>query len=410
MGGIDLQRTGLAVAIGLLIGIQRGWQERGLRDGMRVAGIRTFTLVGLLGGLCGLMAANSGAIVLGLTFLAFALPFGFFEWQRARAARSASVTDLVAGLVTFALGAYATTGRMSVAAAAGVLTAAILAGRRVMHTFLRHLTWKELRAALALLVMTAVLLPALPDRPVDPWGALNPYQIWLMTVLVGAVCYLGYVAVRIGGEGKGLMFAGVMGGIATSTTVTWTFARLVRRDDALMWKVLPAILAAWVVSLLRMTTLAAALAPRLLAPLAAPIGAAALVLALLAIAGYRKGAAQSEHRLVLQDPFELSLLLRFTVMMAAILLAAKFFSSPSGLVAVGAASGLLDVDPVTLSAAEMSNAGLPTSAAVMTILAAGASNILAKTVLGFAFGGRRVGLWLTGAALAAMSAAMVVRL
>jgi len=405
-----LQRVGLAVAIGLLIGIQRGWQERGMRDGTRVAGIRTFTLIGLLGGLCGLLAANGGAIILGLSFLGFALPFGFFEWQRARTTHSVSVTNLTAGLVTFALGAYATTGRMSVAAAAGVLTAAVLAERRVMHAFLRRITWKELRAALALLVMTAVLLPALPDRPVDPWGALNPHQIWLMTVLVGAVCYLGYVAVRVGGEGKGLLFAGIMGGIATSTTVTWTFARLVRHDGQMTWKVLPAILAAWVVSLLRMTALAAALAPQLLAPLAAPVGAAALVLALLATVGYRKGATQSEHRLVLQDPFELSLLLRFTAMMAAILLAAKFFSSPSGLVSVGAASGLLDVDPVTISAAEMSKTGLATSAAVMTILAAAASNILAKTVLGFAFGGRRIGLWLTGAAVAAVVAAAVVSL
>jgi len=404
----DLQRAGLAVAIGLLIGIQRGWQAREKRDGSRVAGIRTFTLIGLLGGLCGLLGAQGGAIVLGLGFLSFALPFGFFEWKRAQAAHTVSVTDLVAGLVTFALGAYAAMGNMAVAAAAGVLTAAVLAERQVMHAFLRHITWKELRAALALLVMTAVLLPALPDRPVDPWGALNPHQIWLMTVLVGAVCYLGYIAVRVGGEGKGLLFAGIMGGIATSTTVTWTFARLVRRDERLAWKVLPAILAAWVVSLLRMSALAVALAPSLLAPLAAPIAAASAMLLVLAVLGYRKGAAVPEHHLALQDPFELPLLLRFTAMMAAILLAAKIFSSPSGLVTVGAISGLLDVDPVTISAAQMSNAGLPGSAAAMTILAAGASNLLAKTVLGFAFGGRRLGLWLAGAALVSAVAAVAV--
>lgn len=401
----DFQRAALAGAIGLLIGIQRGWQEREQRDGARVAGIRTFTLIGFLGGLCGLLARTAGPAVLGLGFLAFAIPFAAFEWQRARAANSVSVTGLVTGLVTFALGAYAATGRMSLAAAAGVLTAALLAERRVMHAFLRRITWKELRAALALLVMTAVLLPALPDRAVDPWGALNPYQIWLMTVLVGGVCYLGYAAVRIGGEQKGLMFAGIAGGITTSTTVTWTFARLLRRNPGEFWNVLPAILSAWVVSLARMTALAAGVAPQLLVPLAAPLGAAAAVLLIAAIFCYRKGGARPGRHLILQDPLELALLLRFTVMMAAILLAAKLFSSPSGLAAVGALSGLLDVDPVTISAAQMTNAGLVPSAAVVTILAAAASNLLAKVVLGFSFGGRRLGFWLGGAALAAGAAA-----
>jgi len=182
----------------------------------------------------------------------------------------------------------------------------------------------------------------------------------------------------------------------------------VRRDERLAWKVLPAILAAWIVSLLRMSALAVVLAPPLLLPLAAPIAAASVTLLVLAVLGYRKGVAVPEHHLALQDPFELSLLLRFTAMMAAILLAAKIFSSPSGLVTVGAVSGLLDVDPVTISAAQMSNAGLPGSAAAMTILAAGASNLLAKTVLGFAFGGRRLGLWLAGAALASAVAAVAV--
>ena len=87
-------------------------------------------------------------------------------WRKARLARSVSATDMVAGLLTFVLGACAVRGSMAVAAAAGVATTAVLAERRVLHRFLRHLKWVELRAALTLLIMTAVLLPALPDRPV----------------------------------------------------------------------------------------------------------------------------------------------------------------------------------------------------------------------------------------------------
>src|SRR5690348_5846924 len=93
-----LQRAGLAAAIGLLIGIERGWQEREAKSGMRVAGIRTFTLIGALGGICALLP---GSATLGLAMLAFALPFGFFEWRHAAKSGSQSVTDFVAGLITF---------------------------------------------------------------------------------------------------------------------------------------------------------------------------------------------------------------------------------------------------------------------------------------------------------------------
>src|SRR5476651_2454704 len=112
-----LQRAGLAVGIGLLIGIERGWQERQARDGERVAGIRTFTLIGALGGLCGLLSEVSAPVILGFCFLGFALCFGFFEWRGARIAKSVSATDMVAGLLTFVLGAYAVRGNMAVAAA-----------------------------------------------------------------------------------------------------------------------------------------------------------------------------------------------------------------------------------------------------------------------------------------------------
>ena len=117
---VELQCVALAAAIGLLIGIERGWQERELHDGARVAGIRTFTLIGTLGGITGLIAVHWGGVALGFCFLAFALRFGLLEWWRASHADNYSVTDLVAGLLTFLLGSYAAF-NMIVAAAAGVV-------------------------------------------------------------------------------------------------------------------------------------------------------------------------------------------------------------------------------------------------------------------------------------------------
>jgi uncharacterized membrane protein (DUF4010 family) len=399
-----LQRAALAAAIGLLIGIERGWQEREARDGARVAGIRTFTLIGALGAICSLFS-GAGSVALGLSFLAFALPFGYFEWRRAEQADSVSATDLVAGLLTFALGAYAARDNMAVAAAAGVVAAAILAERRALHGLLRHLKWTELRAALMLLVMTAVLLPALPDRTVDPWGALNPHQIWLMTVLVGAISYAGYIAIRIAGERKGLLTAGLLGGIVSSTTVTWTYARLVQRDAGALPAVMAAILAAWIASLLRMTAVAILVQPALAVPLAPPILAAAGLLLLPGIVAWRVAAKIKNQVLILQDPFDLGLMLRLTALLTVIMLLAKISSSAhSGLFTLGGLSGLLDVDPITLSMAKLAGAGVTVAVAVSTILIAAAANGLAKAVLALVFGGPRLGSMLAASALAAFGA------
>jgi len=363
-------------------------------------------LIGGLGGICGLLP---GGITLGLCLAGFAIPFGAFEWRRAKETDNFSATGFIAGFITFALGAYAARGSMVVAAASGVAVAAILAERRVMHSFLRHVKWIELRAALVLLVMTLVLLPALPDRTVDPWNALNPHQIWLMTVLVCAVSYAGYIAVRITGERRGLLLAAIAGGLATSTTVTWTFARLAKQSPLALPEVMAAILAAWIVSLLRMTTIAVIVAPNLLAPLGAPVGAASIVLLIPAILAYRAAGKAGAQGLSLQDPLELPLMLRFTALMAGIMLLSKMLSSgPSGLFALGGLTGLLDVDPITLSMAQMAGAGITPAIAVSTILIAAAANGLAKSVLAVVFGGPRLGLALSAMALLAFGAGAAV--
>jgi uncharacterized membrane protein (DUF4010 family) len=399
-----LQRTALAAAIGLLIGIERGWIEREARDGSRVGGIRTFTLVGALGAICSLFSSAS-SIALGLCFLAFSLSFCLFEWRRAVQEQSVSATDLVAGLLTFALGAYAAQGNMVVAAATGVATAVILAERQVMHEFLRRLKWIELRAALMLLVMTAVLLPVLPDRTVDPWDAINPHQIWLMTVLVGAISYTGYIAVRLAGERRGLVVAGLLGGLVSSTTVTWTYARLVRRDAGALPTLMSAILGAWIVSLLRMIAVVIVIRPALVVALAPPILSAAFLLSLPALAAWRRSAKVENHALVLQDPLDLELMLGLTALLTVIMLLSKLWSSAnSGLFTLGGASGLLDVDPITLSMAKLAGTSVAVTTAVSTILIAAAANGLAKTVLALVFGGQKLGLMLGLSALAAFGA------
>ncbi len=388
------ERLGIALAIGLLIGAERGWRERQAQDGARAAGIRTHTLIGLLGGIWGLLAAHNGNLdLLGFAALAFTLTFGFFEWQETKAAGSVSATGLIAGLLTFALGAYAVQGNLAAAVSAAVASTVVLAERQALHRFLQRMTWTELRAALILLVMTFVFLPILPNRPVDPWGALNPHQLWLMTVMIAAVSYGGYIAVRLAGGRNGLLFAGLAGGLVSSTTVSWTFARLAKEHQNARMEIATGVLGSWIVSLVRMTAVASVISLPLLSYLAFPIaGAVAMLLAVTAFAYWRAAGDDMQTNLKLEDPFDLFAVLRLGALFAAIMLIATWVGhslGDVGLISLGAVSGLADVDPITLSMAQQSGHTVEYSEAALVILVAASANVAAKSMLAILFGGVR---------------------
>ena len=407
-----LERLLLALAIGLLIGVERGWQERDVKDGSRAAGVRTYALIGLLGGLSGLLVAFVGNFFLGSALLAFAGSLALFEWREAQISNSASATGLIAGLLAFVLGAYAALGNMVVAGASGIAVTVILAERQALHAFVANLKWIELRSALLLLVMSFVLLPLLPDHPVDQWGALNPRQLWLMIVIIAALSYVGYICVRLAGDRAGLIYAAAAGGMVSSTTVTWSYARLAHAHPQSSMPLVAGVATSWAVSLLRMSAIAIFLAPglawRLLSVLVLPVifllGVAALM--------FRRSASVSEKSpLKLTDPFEVSEVLKFGVLLTAVTLAAKFASTGTaqfGLLPLAAFSGLVDVDPITLSVARQAGQSIALPLAASVILIAGGANLLCKTVLAAVLGSRAFALYLSVAALTAGASAVVL--
>lgn len=408
------QRMGLALAIGFLIGAERGWREREGAAGSRVAGIRTFALIGFLGGIWGALYPLIGGVALGLGALGVAIGLIVFQWRESVAENNLSVTTLIAGFATFALGLYAVLGNMTVAGAGGVAVFALLAEREALHEFLKKVTWPELRAALVLLAMSFVLLPILPNRMVDPWNALNPYTLWLMTILIAAISYAGYIATRVAGARKGLFYAGMVGGLVSSTTVTLTYSQMARKTPALARQTAPGIIASWVVSLLRMTAVASVLAPALFVPLAMPIGAAVLVLFVIGVLLNERAAKAAEApQFALANPFELGEVLRFGLLLAAIMLAAKLLLrgfGESGLLPLAAVTGLADVDPITLSVARMLGTGLTPEGAALAILIAGGSNIVAKAGVALGVGGWRHGAPIAAAGALAIGVAALVRM
>ena len=249
-------RLGLALALGFVIGLERGWKERDEGEGKRAAGLRTFSLIGLMGGIFGMLSLGGDRILLAAGFVTTSAVMAVFIWRESQREGDYSATTLVAALLTFMLGASAVLGDMRIAAGAGVVTVGLLAYKRELHGFLAHLTWDELRSGLLLAAMTFIALPLLPDRAIDPWGAINPHQLWLITILIAVVSFTGYVAVKLAGPARGLVLAAALGGLISSTVVTLTLARLAKVNSARLGLLGGSIIASGAVMMVRVLVLA----------------------------------------------------------------------------------------------------------------------------------------------------------
>ncbi|NTW49007.1 MAG: MgtC/SapB family protein [Chlorobiales bacterium] len=191
----------------MLIGIERGWRERKGEESVHMAGVRTFGLIGMLGALWAMLAENMGPLLLGLAFVAFAALMIVAHVLAVKRDMDYGLTTVVASLITFALGALAMRGYETVSAAVAVVTTTILGIKPILHGWVERLEQKELFAIFKLLLISVVILPALPDRGFGPWDALNPYEIWLMIVLIAAISFVGYFAMKVAGPKRGCCVA-----------------------------------------------------------------------------------------------------------------------------------------------------------------------------------------------------------
>ncbi len=414
MDTIELfQRLSVALAIGLLIGLERGWRERAEAEGERTAGFRTHALAGMLGGVWGAIAlrmpGSGGAVALGLAFAAFALTIAAFRFRQVVHDGSFGATTLVASMLAFGLGAFALVGDMHVAAAGGVAATALLALKAWLHKWLQRLTWEELRSGLVLLAMTFILLPLLPNRTIDPWDALNPYALWLMTILIAALSFAGYVAIKATGEGRGILLTGLAGGLVSSTAATLSLARMARENPDRSGILVAGMLAAGVTMLGRVLVIAGLVNAELVPRLASPLIAAMTVLGLGAAIFARRAMTDSEGKrpIDVRNPFDLATVLKFGALLTAIVLAAKLATITFGQVgayALAALSGLADVDAVTLSMARLSGGDISPSVAVNAVLIAVAVNTATKSVLCWMTGGARSGRSMVMISLLAIAA------
>jgi uncharacterized membrane protein (DUF4010 family) len=389
-------RFAVALGIGLLIGLERGWRSREEEPGQRTAGIRTFGLTGLLGATVGALtefaggpASAGGGILLGLAFAAYSAVFARFCLEENRADGRFSVTTAVAGMVVFALAAYAMVGDFHIAAAAAVATAVLLAMREGLHGWLQRVTWDELRAALVLLTMTFIALPLLPNQSVGPYGGINPREVWLIAIVLAAVSFLGYVVVKRFGPSHGVLLASAAGGLVSSTAVTVANARHAVANIGMSRRLAGGVAAATAVCFLRVVGIVAVLKPSLImlvAPALAAATATAAACALILVYGGRPDDGR-QQTFEIRNPFSFWPVIGFAVLLSAIIMLTRVASEifgASGAVVSAVLVGFADVDSVTISIVKLVPQPLSETETAAAILAALASNTVSKIAVGAA--------------------------
>jgi len=406
---LDLALTfAVSAAIGLLVGTERE------RKPTAKAGLRTFTLIAVLGTACAFVARSLespwllpvGFALVGLTTT------GAYLADPATTAEDSGTTTVIAAVLVYVLGAVNLHGERTLAVALGIGMTALLYFKTELEGAATRLTPIDIRSILQFGAISAIVLPLLPDRGYGPYGVLNPFHIWLMVVLISGVSLAGYVAWRVTLEGKGLLLTGLLGGVISSTATTFAYARHARDGTHTPSAVLTVILLANVAKLLRVLLLAAVIAPAVL-PLLLLTMAPALLATMPALSWHyrRAGGERGEENDRLRNPTQLGTAILFGAFYALILLAAAWLSDvvgSGGLFVLSFVSGLTDVDAITLSSARLAGQGnisLAESATAITL--AVAANMIFKAGVSIVVGGRTIGR-LAAIAFALPLAAMLV--
>ncbi|MFP4252632.1 MAG: MgtC/SapB family protein [Guyparkeria sp.] len=407
-----LWHLGIAILLGALIGLERGWTKRKEEAGSRIAGLRTHALVGLLGGLAGLLSETLTGWAFPTLLLAVAA-LAIVAWRtRAESVQNFSITDSVGLLIAFCIGAIAVAVDVVVATAAAVFTAMILDNREEIHGLLHKLEARELDAALKLLLITAVMLPILPNEGFGPGDALNPYQIWWMVVLIASISFVGYFAIRMGGAEKGILFTSLFAGLSSSTALTLHFARQSRLTKDLGPLLGIGILIACGTMFPRVLLVATMVHPPMFAALLTPLLVMTVLLYVPAFLMWRKArrGIDVEQPELKQNPLDLTSALLFGVLLTAIMLAGEWLREwlgSAGIYLLAASSGVADVDAINLSLTRMARETISVDVAVVGIIIASAANNLVKTGIAAIIGTRTLGLWVAGPMILSLTAGLL---
>jgi len=379
-------QLGVALGLGLLVGMQRERTERS------VAGVRTFPLITMFGAVCALLAQGFGGWVLaaGMVALAGLVVTGNLAKQKAGDLDPGTTTEFAAVLM-FAVGAL-TTHNLSVAVIVGGVAALLLHLKAEMHRIVTAFGDREVRAIMQFVLLTLVILPVLPNQTYGPYAVLNPFKAWLMVVLIVGLSLCGYVAFKLLGARRGTLVAGLLGGLVSSTATTVSFARHSRQGSDGVPLFATIILLASTVLYARVLALLGAVAAPVFAQLAPPLACMLLVMVLLSTVTFFAGRQKTTTPVEPENPAQLKSALIFGALYAVVLLlvaAANDHFGQAGIYVVAFLSGLTDMDAITLSTSQLAAGNqVAASTAWRAVLLASMANMVFKMAMIAALGTR----------------------
>ncbi len=388
-----------ALAVGLLVGIERGWSGKNEEEGDRVAGIRTFSLIGLLGGIAAILSEFTSEWILIVTFVAISAIAVASYIVETRSNEDIGTTTAYTKLITFALGAWAAFGFYMYALGTTAAVVTILSLKPVLHKWVRGIETVEIYAGVKMLLISVVLLPLLPNQGFGPWEAINPRWIWWMVVLISGISFVGYFAIKYVGNRLGTLVTSITGGLASSTAVTLSMAQFAQ-DQSAKSLFMGGVMIASSIMFIRVKVEVLIVNPSLISFLWFPM----LVMFLSVLGGgiwlwMHRGQEETEPFVEIKNPFNITTALKFGAFLALILFlstAMKELFGDEGIYLLSVLSGLMDVDAITLSLSRLAIEDISEDVAVFGIILAAMTNTLSKGVMFAFFAGFRESIKLIG--------------
>jgi len=386
-------RFGLALLIGALIGLEREFFQQ-KRESPNFAGIRTFALIALMGAVAAFLVADFGNITIILTLSGLILLISVSYLGNIYIKQMVTgITTEITAILTFLFGVLVMTDYAMFAIVLAVLVTLILAFKGTLHGFVRNMSTEDIFVTLKFALVAAVILPLLPNRPIDPWGLFNPFQVWLMVVLVSGIGFSGYVFMKILGTSKGIYISGIFGGLASSTATTISFSTASRQFPEMAIHYARGVILASTVMFPRIFVLVLLIHPPLAIKIAIPL-LVMLISGLVYIFFFQKKSFDEEEAVhpefTITNPLKLSTAIKFGLLYAIISILvdiAQRFLGSSGVYLVSFVAGITDVNAITLSISRLvSTFQLTLNVAAIAVIIAALVNTLAKGVISFVSG------------------------
>lgn len=378
-----------ALAIGLLIGLERE------RNPTAKAGLRTCALVALMGGISVTLAESFNApavVAVGAAAVALMMIGAYYRDREGPNEADPGTTTSAAVIICYLLGALVLAGHARLGVILAIFVTILLYFKTELGGMVRNLERRDLLSILQFAVVAFVVLPLLPDRSFGPYTALNPRHIWLMVVLISGVSLAGYIALRLVGREHGTILLGLFGGLVSSTATTLAYSRYARGGFEFNAPASVVIVTANLVLLLRLALLAAVTAPGVLGALAPVLGVALTAgAAAFAIGWHRADIRRDLAMPPVGNPTELRIALGFAGLYAVVLLLAAWLgdlAGSKGVYAIAVASGLTDVDAISLTSLRLYGLGnLSAIQASIAIVLAASANAVVKLAIVRVVGG-----------------------